>query len=200
MIKKCKKCKISKEETEYQIDRRRKDGLYNWCKQCKKEYDLVYRKSDKVKKYYSSSEYKYKKQKYSKYIAETNPEMIIYIQCKARAKRQNIPFNLDLSDIIIPSYCPILGIELKHNRTGENGGKAKPNSPSIDKFDNSKGYVKGNIWIISYKANAMKNNASIEELKLFCNKILEKINDNNILCDDVEYHSHYNDNIGLQTN
>jgi hypothetical protein len=57
--------------------------------------------------------------------------------------------------------CPILGIEMVFGGTGS----IKDNSASIDRFDTTKGYIKGNIWIISYKANRMKSNATIDEIK-----------------------------------
>ena len=37
---------------------------------------------------------------------------------------------------------------------------------SLDRIDSSKGYVKDNIWVISHKANSIKNNATLTELKL----------------------------------
>jgi hypothetical protein len=80
---------------------------------------------------------------------------------KKRSKDYNLEFNLDLNDIILPRECPILGIELQFNK-----GKAEDNSYSIDRIDNNKGYIKGNVQIISFKANTIKSNANFRELEL----------------------------------
>lgn len=88
---------------------------------------------------------------------EKHPEQEILLRAKSRAKEKGLDFNLEIQDILIPTHCPILGIPLVPN----NG------TISIDRIIPSLGYVKGNIWIISKKANTMKNNATPEELRLF---------------------------------
>lgn len=88
-------------------------------------------------------------------------------QCELRAHKRGLDFNLTEEDIIIPEICPILEVPLV---IGEKGNYEY--SPSIDRIDNSKGYVKGNIRIISKKANSMKNCASYEELVAFCKNVL----------------------------
>lgn len=100
--------------------------------------------------------------------AQQNQEKYIYTMLKARALRHGIEFNLELSDIIIPECCPVFGIKLEIGR-----GKGKSlNVASVDRIDPSKGYIKGNIQIISFKANVMKSNATTEELKRFAKWIL----------------------------
>jgi len=88
-------------------------------------------------------------------------EYTILHAAKRRAKLQGMPFNLDLSDIIIPDVCPVLGIPLSR----DNKKRPANNSPSIDKFLPSLGYVKGNIQIISYRANWIKQDSSLVELE-----------------------------------
>lgn len=79
---------------------------------------------------------------------------------KQRAARDNIEFDLKEEDITIPEYCPVLGIKLfMGERTQKN------NSPSLDKIDASGGYVKGNVEVISWRANRLKSDASLEEVK-----------------------------------
>lgn len=78
---------------------------------------------------------------------------------KTRSARKNIPCSLTEKDISIPEVCPILGIPLKW------GDKLSDNTPSIDRMVPSLGYVKSNCRVISMKANRLKNNASLEELK-----------------------------------
>ena len=89
---------------------------------------------------------------------------------KDKARKSNLPFNLDISDFSIPEICPVLHIPLFRGV-----GKATGNSPSIDRIIPSKGYVKGNTKIISYRANSIKNDATLEELK----KVLAYMKTNN---------------------
>ncbi|MFZ4795885.1 MAG: hypothetical protein ACOYMA_00230 [Bacteroidia bacterium] len=82
---------------------------------------------------------------------------------KRRAKNKNLKFDLDYDDIIniIPYNfkCPILGFDLKFSSID------RMLRPSIDRIIPEEGYVKNNIQLISLKANSIKNNASIDELK-----------------------------------
>lgn len=100
--------------------------------------------------------------------------------CQIRAKNKGIEFNIEESDIIIPDLCPILEVPFVLG--------SKDNyeyTPSIDRIDNSKGYIKGNIQIISKKANSMKNSATFEELTTFCKNIL-RYSPNSIKKEDTE--------------
>ena len=93
---------------------------------------------------------------------ESHQENVIFTRIKGKAKQENIPFSIDLSDIIIPEFCPVLGIKLQKSRVQ---GNPLPSSPSVDRVIPEKGYIKGNIAIISFRANRIKNDATEEELE-----------------------------------
>jgi hypothetical protein len=90
------------------------------------------------------------------------------IDARSRAKNKGLPFDIDNDYIrsIVPSHCPILGTPLEWSARRECKAIPLPNSPSLDRIDPSRGYVKGNVWIISHRANAIKSDATHEELKL----------------------------------
>lgn len=94
---------------------------------------------------------------------EKNIVSILYHISKSRAKKKGLEFNIEKSDIVIPDICPILRIPFDHSRYK---GR-RFNGASIDRIDSSKGYIKGNIQIVSDLANRMKANATIEQLKAF---------------------------------
>jgi hypothetical protein len=79
---------------------------------------------------------------------------------KHRAKKKNIRFNLTLDDLPMPKRCPIFGTKLQYGK-----GKFHDNSPSIDRINPAKGYVKGNVQVVSYKANRIKGPYTLAELK-----------------------------------
>jgi hypothetical protein len=93
-----------------------------------------------------------------------NRERNLLQQAHYRSKTRNIPFDIDISDIIIPEICPILGLPLKTLIDGN-----RDLSPSLDRIDNTKGYTKGNVQVISSKANTMKHTANKEDLINFAN-------------------------------
>ena len=68
-------------------------------------------------------------------------------------------FTVNFGDLVFPTHCPILGIELNYFADGTR----EENSPSFDRVDPSKGYVKGNVVVISWRANRIKNDGSAEE-------------------------------------
>lgn len=74
---------------------------------------------------------------------------------KANAKRKGIPFDLHFTEVIWNTHCPLTGIKLDYFT---NKG---PAAPSFDRRDNTKGYVTGNVWIISRNANSRKRDKNI---------------------------------------
>ena len=106
-----------------------------------------------------------KSSEYQKEHAKKYPNRALFKRVKATAKRKGIEFSLELKYIKIPKKCPILDIPLdKRDRN---------HTPSIDRIDNKIGYIKENIKIISFKANNLKSNATIEQLKKII-KYMEK--------------------------
>lgn len=80
------------------------------------------------------------------------------ISARKRAKDSHIPYALHPQDITIPKVCPIFGLELKRNK--DNFGEC---SPSLDRMNSKLGYVPGNVAVISWKANRIKNDGTATE-------------------------------------
>jgi hypothetical protein len=87
----------------------------------------------------------------------------IWLGLKQSASKRNIHFDLtidELNNFTFPITCPIFGMPLVYNRDCP-----KDNSYSIDRIDSTKGYTIDNIVVISYKANRIKTDATLDELK-----------------------------------
>lgn len=82
---------------------------------------------------------------------------------KYRAKKKGLEFNLEIGDLPIPEFCPVLGMRLVIGLGVEY--RTEPNAPSVDRFDNAKGYVKGNVRVISNRANMLKKDATLQEME-----------------------------------
>lgn len=80
---------------------------------------------------------------------------------KFRNKKKNTyehEFTIEFGDLEFPTHCPILGLKLDYFAETR-----QENSPSFDRIDPSKGYIKGNVAIVSWRANRIKNDGTAEE-------------------------------------
>jgi hypothetical protein len=85
---------------------------------------------------------------------------------RRRARKKGVPHNIGFKDIleILPDVCPVLNLPLSFSKNLV----TKAESPSLDRLVPEKGYVKGNIAVISHRANSIKNAASSSEVRSVC--------------------------------
>jgi hypothetical protein len=127
------------------------------CKECKEKYRLHYRATNlesirekarvKARENYSTEN---RRMSY-----RNNVESELFYHAKDRAKRKGLEFSLVKEDIVIPDLCPVFGTPINFDD--------KKNVPTLDRIDSSKGYTKENIKVISFRANRLKDNGTIEE-------------------------------------
>lgn len=161
--------------------------MYPYCRDCCKEYYRMTREHhlQQKKEYAARPEIKerdrqWKKQWYEEhrqkfldkrrdyYSTPENRKKLIFFKAKERAAKDFIDFSIEIDDIVIPEKCPYLEIPLTHSL-----GKGQlPSNSSLDRIDSSKGYVKGNVQVISRLANTMKSNATNEQLETFAKNVL----------------------------
>ncbi len=152
-MKKCSKCALV---LPFEKFAKCTKTVYQYvCKACAKEYrDLVQNKDHR----------RYLEKRWRK----ENPAKAMITAAKGRARKAGVPFSISAEDIMIPEYCPVLG-----NRLEKSEGVPTDNSPSLDKVIPALGYVKGNVRVISWRANRLKGDASLEELKLIVKYLKE---------------------------
>ncbi len=88
-----------------------------------------------------------------------DPRKEMLRQAEKRARMLGRDFNIDIEDIICPTHCPLSGVELDYH-----SGQRADNAASLDRVDNSRGYVKGNVRVISLRENMLKRDRSVAEI------------------------------------
>lgn len=160
----CKRCKVDK----ITLNERGRcvkceEYVVNYYKEHRDQEIARAQRSNKSKTREEINEYK-------RNLNRRNPLNILLQQARRRSKLKNIPFDITVDDLTVLEICPVLGIKIQVN-----SGCVKENSISLDRIIPELGYVKGNVAIISYKANTIKNNASVEELEKVLNWLKAKI-------------------------
>ncbi len=148
----CPKCKLPKPASEFHKNRSKADGLTSYCKPCRRilsdERHAVNpgRRAEIMRRHKSGVGWK------------TN---MVY-HARYRSKLRGVTCTITAEDFSIPEFCPVLGMPLVYGK--DNSG---PDSATLDRIDPNKGYVRGNVQVISRRANMMKSDASAVELLKF---------------------------------
>lgn len=154
-IKFCTKCKIEKELSEFYNNRTHKSGKTFWCKVCTNYQNNFIQKETKAR--WSAKAHQNRR------LYRTNEYLLR--MAKSRAKFFGLGFNIEAQDILIPKECPYMKVPFDFSYKGT--------APSLDRIDSNQGYIKGNIQVISWDANRLKSDMSVERLIMFARGILE---------------------------
>lgn len=178
MMKVCTDCQVEKPLDDFHNKAKNKDGKFSHCKECANRRERK-RRADNLEHYlekeardrernrernraYSA---KYRNENREKFLEicrrskERNPKKHLLNTAKRRANERGWEFSITEQDIDIPDVCPALGIPIE-KKFGE---RRHLRAPSIDRIDNDKGYVPGNVKVISYRANIIKGIGTAEE-------------------------------------
>ena len=152
-------------------NREEKPNRYKVCDNCEQSLNLS--KFSLIEKWNINSDTKNICKKCSIKIKQTeklnrdwkvDAAKLLYSNIKSRCKRIGREFSIELDDIIIPKKCPVFGFDLKREDR-----ETWMCAPSVDRIDSSKGYIKGNVTVVSRRANILKRDATVEELEQLFN-------------------------------
>lgn len=99
----------------------------------------------------------------ARYMSTPAPERLWKL-AKARAAKKEIEFDIAISDIVVPERCPIFESIILNSHDLHS-------CPTLDRIDNRLGYVRGNVHVISHRANSIKGFATYDELTAVANYI-----------------------------
>ena len=156
-MKVCSKCKESSPIENFSKKNKSKDGLDSWCKSCSR---------DNTARQRNKPAYNARQKEYNR----VNIKKTLLYSARRRASRFGLACTISEDDIVIPEFCPILGIKITRG-----DGSVHAGSPSLDRIVPELGYVQGNIHVISYKANTMKSDATLRELVIFAKWVNDNI-------------------------
>lgn len=122
---------------------------HSYCPPCKRIYD---------KDWYSKNTVHRQQSMRRRHRAD--PRVMMLAAAKKRASAKGIEFLITRADLEVPFVCPVLGIIIEVNER-----RWQDSSPTIDRIDTRRGYVPGNVCVISARANRIKNDATADELE-----------------------------------
>ena len=158
--KRCPACAQTLPTTDFHRDKGTLDGLRCWCKSCVRKRFLEFKDSDNYKRRLG----KYAEKR--KILRKTSPQEVwvfdAFHNAKKRAGTLGVEFSITKEQLqqLLTERCPLLGVPFSFGHR-----KTVPTTPTIDRKDPKLGYVLGNVWVVSAKANRIKSDASTDEIE-----------------------------------
>ncbi len=192
--KKCCMCKEVKLFDNFYKDKSKVHGLTSRCKDCTKKAVKEWQKQNPQKaKESKQKEYQRHKNQRLEYAKQWRKDNVNYLReyyqknknaikskrkgknallrtmlagASHRASRKCLPFDLTIEymETIASDYCPVTGKLLDWDHQFSEKGKNNPFAPFLDKIIPSLGYTQGNVAIIGYRMNMLKNNMTLDQL------------------------------------
>jgi len=163
MIDEAKKLKQKEYSKRWRDKPENKERLKQNGKRWREESREVYLAGHRASR--SRPEYKERDKEYQRQRRKANPFQQTLNQTKYRAKKEGWEHDLDVEylESIWTGVCPITGGAIRF-------GFDEPDildteRASLDRFDSSKGYIKGNVGYVSFRVNKIKTDATYEEFE-----------------------------------
>jgi len=102
-----------------------------------------------------------------------SPNKVLWDTSRANAKHVGMVHTITPDDIPLPTHCALLGMELTYTPGTDGRGHRDLNRASIDRIDNSLGYIPGNVQVISWQANRLKGTLTSKQLIYLAKAILK---------------------------
>lgn len=163
LAKTCSKCRVSLALSNFSVQREGRYGRASICKRCNHEHYYQPTKGVRMERHRArraTPEGKARERAWQTGYRRTHRLRRLAHEARRRAIARGIPFDLDYNTLELPTLCPVLGIPITCDSTSRADG-----SPSLDRIDNSLGYVAGNVIVVSWRANRIKSDATVDELR-----------------------------------
>jgi len=161
--KTCRMCNEVKPFTEFYKHPKTADGVQSYCKLCMRRYYKDKYKTDSDFKLAANERVR----TWRRRNIATDPRWRLLQSIRINAPRRGLEVSIEQDDLYIPRFCPYLEIPIYFDGPREMW-------PSVDRMDNTKGYVPGNVEVISYKANLMKSDTPNSMLVRFAVNVLKR--------------------------
>lgn len=179
MIKKCSKCGIEKPLELFVKNKTCKNGRSNVCKDCQNKYSRKYKKGNpaylqkKRERYYKFEKENEKRNKIHRQEVHSLKIRCQYLRAgmRDRARKKSLCFDKDfftveylMKRLSENPYCQCCKTPLDIGFKVD--GKFHDNSPSMDRVDSTKGYIRGNVAILCWRCNKHKQDSTSSELRM----------------------------------
>lgn len=155
----CKTCNEDKPASAFSKQKTKRSGLFAECKVCNRARNQNWIDDNRER-------FQHLNRNAVNAMRRRDPITNMLALARARRRRSGVEFSLTAADLTIPEFCPVLGIKLTYGLgKGESHSLAVRDSrASLDRIDNKRVYVPGNVAVVSYRANRIKSDADVSEL------------------------------------